>query len=102
MPPSSSTGLLDDIAAMLRDLQVAGHQHGLASFVLYEFLDLVGLFGLVEKGNQNVCAFACVGDGDRPTDAAVAAGDDGLHPIQLARALVADLAVIRTRLHCVG
>jgi hypothetical protein len=70
--------------------------------LLDEFFDLGGLFGLVEKGDYDVCAFGCERDRDRAAYAAVAAGDDRLHPLQLARALIAGLAVIRTRLHGVG
>jgi hypothetical protein len=65
-------------------LQVAGHQDGLAALVLDEFLDLVRFFGLIEKGDQDVRAFACERDRDRSPYSAVAAGDDGLHPLQFA------------------
>ena len=102
MPPRSSTAFLMTSRQCLASCRSPAHQHGLAAFLLDEFLDLVGFFGLVEKGDQDVGAFACERDRDRPAYAAVAAGDDGLHPLQLARALVAGLAVIRTRLHGVG
>ena len=99
MPPSSSTAFLMIVAAMLRILQVAGHHDCLPAFLLDEFLDLVRLFGLIEKSDQDVCAFACECDRDRPAYAAVSTGDDGLHALQLTRALVAGLAMIRTGLH---
>ena len=87
---------------MLGVLQVAGHQHGLPAFFLDEFLDLGGFFSLVEKRDQDVCAFACERDRDRAAYAAVTAGDDGLHPLQLTRALVAGLAMVRPRIHLAG
>jgi hypothetical protein len=70
--------LLDDFSAVLGVLQVAGHQHGLPAFFLDEFLDLVRFFSLIEKGDQDVRAFACERDRDRAAYAAFAAGDDGL------------------------
>jgi hypothetical protein len=47
---------------------------------------------LIEIGNQNIGALACIGDCDYPPDAAVTACDDRLLSSQLATAAVALLA----------
>src|SRR6202021_2275134 len=91
--------LLDDLAAVLGVFQIAGHQHSLAAFLLDEFLDLIRLFGLVEKGDQNIASLARIRDRDCPAYAAVSAGDDGFHSLELARALVRSIAMIGSGLH---
>ena len=44
--------LLDDFATVLCVMQVAAYKNRLAAFLLDEFLDLVRLFGLIEKRDQ--------------------------------------------------
>jgi hypothetical protein len=61
----------------------ARHQHGLPAFFLDEFLDLGGLLGLVEKGDQDVCAFACECDRDPAAYAAVTAVMTAFIPFSL-------------------
>ena len=71
-PPRSSTAfLMTSRAAMLRVLQIAGHQHRLASCLFHELLDLVCLDGFVKEGDEDVRAFAGVRDRDGPAYSAV-------------------------------
>ena len=90
---------LDHRTAMGRILQVAGDQHRLASLLLDQFLDLFGVIMLVQIGDQNVGAFARIGNGDGAANAAVASGDDRFLAVQPFGSLVAGLTVIRPRLH---
>src|ERR1700733_2486266 len=99
IPPRWSTAFLMISRQCLASSKIAGHQHSLAAFLLDEFLDLIRLFGLVEKGDQNIGSLARIRDRDCPAYAAVSAGDDGFHSLELARALVRSLAMIGSGLH---
>ncbi len=57
---------------------------------------------LIQIGDDEIGAFARIGDRDGAADAAVAAGDDGLLAVQFARSAIGLFAVIGTRLHGVG
>jgi hypothetical protein len=62
---------------MIRRPQVAFDQYGLASLLFDEGGYLFGVVAFIEVGDQDIGAFAGEGDGDRPADATVSAGDDG-------------------------
>jgi hypothetical protein len=71
-------GSLDDRPAMLGTTKVASDEHSLATLLLDQRLDLLGVVVLIEIGDQDVSALARVSDRHGPTDAAVAAGDQPL------------------------
>jgi hypothetical protein len=79
--------------------QIASNEHGPAAFLLDQRLDLVGVVVLIEIGDQDVGALARVSDRHGPADAAVASDDHRFLARQLARPIVAGLAMIRTRVH---
>src|SRR6266850_3410758 len=54
---------------------------------------------LVEIGNQNVSSLSGVGDGNGPTDAAIATGDNGLLAVEAAAALVGRFAMVGSWIH---
>ena len=56
----------------------------------------------VQIGDQDVRAFARVGERDRSADAAVAAGDDGILAAQPSGTLIGGLAMVGDRLHLRG
>ena len=61
----------------------------------------IGLFGRVVV-DRHIRPFASEGNGHGATDTAVATGDKGLASGQTARAVIAGLAMVRTRLHLAG
>jgi hypothetical protein len=63
----------------------------LSGLLSQSIFNLIRILGLIEKCYQDVGAFARECDGNRAADTAVAAGDDGLRPLQPARALVTSL-----------
>src|ERR1700722_6449660 len=62
IPPRPSTAFLMTSRQCLASCRSPGTS---TAFLLDEFLDLGGLFGLVKKSDQDVCAFACECDCDR-------------------------------------
>jgi hypothetical protein len=95
-PAELAHGVVDHRAAVGGVRQVAGHQGAAAPGRLDQaggFARVLVLLG-VEVADQDVGAFAGIGDGDRPADAAVAPRDHRRAAGELARALVAGLAVI--------
>ena len=70
--------LVDDLAAMLGILDVAGYQHGLAASSLDQAFGVLGILVLFKIRDENVRPFPRIGNGDGAADAAIAAGDDRL------------------------
>src|ERR1700709_950759 len=84
---------------MVRVLKVPGDQDGLSSLFFDQVLNFTGIFILAQIRDEDVRALSGVSDRDCPPDSTITAGDHCLHALQPARALVADLAVIRTGVH---
>src|ERR1700744_1070925 len=79
-------GPVDDLAAVRRVGQVAGHQHRLTAGLLDPLGRLPRVFILVQVADQHVGAFAGECDRHRAADSAVGAGDDGLLALEPAAA----------------
>jgi hypothetical protein len=92
------SGSINHRSTVSRIGQVTTHEYASATSVLNQPGDLSSVLILIEIGDQHVCAFACIRDGDRPADTAVAAGDHCTFTGQPARATVAILAAIWNRL----
>jgi hypothetical protein len=84
---------------MGRMLDVTRHQHDFAPGRLDQALGHLGVLVLVEIGDQQIRAFAGIGDGDRSPDAAVTARDDCLLALEPLGALVGLFAVVGHGLH---
>ena len=84
---------------MLGRADVSCDQHRLASGLLNQALRFLRVLVFIQIGDQHVRTLAREGDGDRPADAAIAAGDDGFQSFELARSLVGLFAVIGPRVH---
>ena len=96
-------GPAHDVFAGLLGTDVSRQGDGLAAGFLDQldhFLS-VGFFGRVVV-DGHIRPFPGKGDGHGAADAAVAAGDEGLAPGQATRAVIAGLAMVRTRLHLAG
>ena len=93
---------VDDLPAVVRGPDVAVDQNDLASLSFDKCRHLLGIFVFVEVGDEEVRPLASKGDGDRASDAAVAAGDDGALSLKRSRALVTGLAVVWPRIHLRG
>ena len=61
----------DEVAAVLGLGHVAGYEHGPSAGVLDQPCGVLGVGVLVQIGDEDVGAFASVGDGHGPTDPAV-------------------------------
>ena len=94
------SGSINHRSTVSRIGQVTTHEYASATSVLNQPGDLSSVLILIEIGDQHVCAFACIRDGDCPADTAVAAGDHCTFTGQPARATVAILAAIWNRAHC--
>ena len=82
--------------------QVAGDQDGVASFGLDQSLHLMRVVVLVEIGDDDIGAFARIGERDRAADAAIRACDHGFLAVELARAAITGFAVVWARVHLRG
>ncbi len=79
---------------------VARHPHGLAARILDDPGRLCGVrLFLFEVGDQDVSTLAGEGERDRPSDARVAACDDGLLALELAAASVGFFPVVWLGFH---
>ena len=74
---------IDDGAAMLGRADIACDQHRLASGVFDQAPRFLGVLLFLQIGDQHVRALACEGDRDRPSNAAIGAGDDGFQSLEL-------------------
>src|SRR5438874_2104793 len=92
-------GGLNNDAAVVRLLYIASNKHGLPARVLHKPLGLLGVFMLIQIGNEHVRALARIRDGDRAADSAVRARDDRLLVGEATRAAVRFFAMIGQRLH---
>ena len=79
---------IDDGAAMLGRADIACDQYRLASGVFDQAPRFLGVLIFLQISNQHVRALAREGDGDRPSNAAIGAGDDGFQSLELVRPLV--------------
>src|SRR5690606_4672016 len=88
---------LDDVAAVLALAQVAVERERAAAGVAHPAHGLARVVVPVVVGDGDVGALPRERDRDRAADAAVAAGDQGRAALELARAPIALLAVVRRR-----
>ncbi|MNX81916.1 hypothetical protein D3C86_1136220 [compost metagenome] len=93
-PPELLDHLLDDLLAVGGVREVALDGEALAAGLADPAQGLLGVVVLVEVGDRDVGPLAGEGDRDRPADAAVAAGHQGLASEQLVGATVALFAVV--------
>jgi hypothetical protein len=63
---------------MFRGTNVARHEYRLPVGHRQERPGLGGIFVPAQIGDQNIRALTCIGDGDRPANVAVRAGNHGL------------------------
>ena len=87
--PSSRNRLFDGLFAETAVGNVARYQDTILPFRLDGLLGLLRIIMLVEIDDRDVSAFARIEHGDRPADAAIAAGDEGDLALELLGPLVA-------------
>src|SRR5262245_60361349 len=81
-------GLVDRLSTEVRIADVAAEKEAAGAVLLDEILGLLGVAVLLEVGDRDVGTLLGEGDRDGATDAAVAAGDEGHAPIELAASAV--------------
>jgi hypothetical protein len=95
-------GPVDDRAAMLGILDIAGDEDTGAACFFHQPPGLARVLVFIEVGDEHVGAFARKSESDGAADATVTTGDDGLSASQSPGAFVGPLAVVRNRLHLGG
>ena len=92
-------GLIDDRATVFWILDVPRNKDGLASGLLHEFCRVFSVFFFLKIRDEDVGAFAGIGNRHGATDATIPAGDHRTLALEPTGALVPLLPMVGARLH---